>query len=243
MDHYSHFHGSSRSAWIHGQDYLDYWQTQIVALLALKPDDRFVDIGCGDGHLATQISQSVGFSQVPLGVEQNDVCLQYDKIYLDSVMLDAEGFLEDKNEAYDKFLLKQIIHHVYRPHQKDILDKMYRALKPGGRALILSMPDKIQYPVFERVLEVYEKNESDFNFEQLQKDLNTSGFKTHTKKCTYKINFSKERYLKAIAERFISTLSMVSDEEMQQGLVELAQKLPDTVAVEDPLIALVAVKD
>ncbi len=241
-DHYDHFHQSSRSSWIHGLDYLDYWREQIVQLLALKPSDRFVDIGCGDGHLATHISQSIGFSQVPLGVEQNDVCLKYNKDYLDSVMLDAESFLENKDEAFDKLLLKQIIHHVYRPHRKEILGKMYRALKPGGRMLILSMPDKLCYPVFDRVLEVYEQNESDFNFEQLQEDLNAIGFTTHTQRCTYKVHFTKEKYLQAISERFISTLSMVTAEEMKQGLVELDKKLPDTVAVEDPLIALVAVK-
>lgn len=242
-DHYDHFHESSRSSWIHSQDYLDYWRKQVVRLLALKPSDRFADIGCGDGRLATYISRKVGFLRVPLGVEQNQVCQRYNEKYLDSVMMDAESFLESKNEAVDKFLLKQIIHHVYRPHQKKILGKMYRALKPGGRVLILSMPDKLCYPVFDRALEVYEQNESDFNFEQLQDDLNVAGFATSTQTCTYKVQFPKVKYLHAIAERFISTLSMVTEEEMCQGLVELNRTLPETVAVEDPLIALVAVKN
>tara|TARA_R110002073_G_scaffold334592_1_gene524437 strand:- start:1424 stop:2080 length:657 start_codon:yes stop_codon:yes gene_type:complete len=214
----------------------------IIELLELKPSDRFADIGCGDGKLATHISQTVKFHQTPLGIEQDEICLSYDKNLLLPLMKNATDFLENTHEQFDKFLLKQIIHHIYRPHQNTILASIYRALNPKGSILILSMPDKLSYPVFDQAKKIYERNESDFNFEQLKEDLDSIGFSTYTQKCTYRTNFPKKKYLQAISECFISTLSIVSDEQMHQGLIELEKKLPKIVSVEDPLIALVATK-
>ncbi|MEZ4741480.1 MAG: methyltransferase domain-containing protein [Bdellovibrionota bacterium] len=238
--HYENFHRSSNTSWIHSSDYLEFWCDKVIDLLDLQDQDCFLDIGCGDGELTTKISQCVNFSQTPIGVEQDTICFSWDERYLQSEQMLADDFFAQAEDTFDKILLKQVIHHMYRPDHTDVLEKVFCCLNPGGKVLILSMPDSLEYPLFSQAVERFEAQESEFNIIQLEEDLVAKGFSVSSEKITYETTLPKEKYLQAVSERFISTLSTFSDAEMRQGLEELDKDLSSEVHVKDPLIALLA---
>ncbi len=99
----------------------------VVALLAPKPGERILDLGCGDGSL-TQTLREAGADVVGIDASANMVAAaQYRGIearQLDATRLDYDG-------EFDAVFSNAALHWI--PDADAVIAGVHRALKPGGR--------------------------------------------------------------------------------------------------------------
>jgi trans-aconitate 2-methyltransferase len=107
------------------------WQQGVVLLelLAPRPGERILDLGCGTGHLTAQIAAAgaevVGLDLAPTMIEQ----ARRTYAQLRFVTGDARDFAFD--QPFDAVLSNAALHWVKPPEK--VIACVARALKPGGR--------------------------------------------------------------------------------------------------------------
>ena len=99
----------------------------LVALLAPRPDDDILDLGCGDGALTASIAprcrRIVGVDASPEQVQAARA------LGLDARVADGHALPFDSE--FDAIVTNAALHWMTRPD--DAIDGMWRALRPGGR--------------------------------------------------------------------------------------------------------------
>ena len=107
--------------WKYGQD--------LIELLAPQPGERILDLGCGTGHLTSQLALA-GASVT--GLDHSPAMIQQARLnYPDLVFVegDAAGFAFP--EPFDGVFSNAALHWVKRA--EEVVVCVARALKPGGR--------------------------------------------------------------------------------------------------------------
>jgi trans-aconitate methyltransferase len=110
------------------------WGKKLISELALKGDERILDLGCGDGALTTQLAQLVSGGFV-LGIDASkgmiDAALKAcDRNNLRFELLDINNidFVNEFNVVFSNATLHWIKDH------KRLLANVYRSLKDNGVA-------------------------------------------------------------------------------------------------------------
>lgn len=115
--------------------------SKVVAYLDVQPNDRILDVGCGDGALTAQIAQAASQGHV-LGLDASQSFIftaqekhttpnctfrLHDCTHLDQLPPAVDG-------TWDKVFSNAAMHWILRnPHTRTaFFDNIYRALKPGG---------------------------------------------------------------------------------------------------------------
>jgi SAM-dependent methyltransferase len=147
-----------KDAWTHDPDYRRCYQTAddihtILALLALGPGSRLVDIGCGNGAFAIAAAQSHpscrvwAFDAMDSAVAECKARaaklpnMQVEKAWADSLPL--------ADASVDRALFRSVLHHIAAPEA--VYAEIGRVLEPGGR-LVLQVPCNYWAPEFGAVL-------------------------------------------------------------------------------------------
>ena len=118
------------------------------------------------------------------------------------------------NLKYDKVFIKEMIHHVKKGRQK-IYENVYRNLNTNGIFIILLLPPKIEYPLFDMAMEYYEKSQP--HFSTIEQGMKNAGFKVEMDFIEYPLQIKKEKYYNMIRNRYMSLLSQYSDAEIENG--------------------------
>lgn len=114
----------------------------IADKIALKPGERVIDIGSGPGFLARDMAESVGPDGGVLGVDVSDAMLAMAKArsepfgWTSFKKGDALELPADDN-SFDVAVSVQVYEYVQQVDRA--LSEMCRILKPGGRALVVSL--------------------------------------------------------------------------------------------------------
>ncbi len=111
--------------------------SDLVAMLAPKPGERILDLGCGTGHLAKRITEA---GATVVGLDQSESMIaQAKQNYPDLTFVtgDARDFRFD--QPFDGIFSNAVLHWVTPPEQA--VECMARALRQGGR-LVLEMGGK-----------------------------------------------------------------------------------------------------
>lgn len=99
----------------------------VVALLAPRPGERVLDLGCGDGFLTERLV-AAGCQVVALDASPEQVAAArrrgLDARIADGQALEFEG-------AFDAVFSNAALH--WMPRQEDVIAGVWRALVPGGR--------------------------------------------------------------------------------------------------------------
>ena len=115
----------------------------LKALSKIKPNGQMVDVGCGPGYLAAQISQK--FPDVKIaGLDINELTLKNAKrtwspdVYpgLEFLTGDAQQ-LPFPDNSLDFIVSSLSLHHW--PDAQTVFQEIFRTLKPGGKVLIFDL--------------------------------------------------------------------------------------------------------
>ena len=213
-DHYQHFH-KTKPGWIHTENYHLFWKKKIAELLKLKIHQKYLDLGCGLAEISKELKNELKLSASLVDAFYSDDLVQ---------KKDALEYLEEqKDHSIDAILLKQVIHH-FEPQKRHLLFKeIKRVLSPTGKALILSMPESIEVPLPPKALEIYEKD--NFDFQNLYHTFKEIGLRFEIMDIHYPVKITKKDLFQTLRECYISTLSKLTETEMEEGIKYLDQTL------------------
>jgi trans-aconitate methyltransferase len=107
--------------WKHGSD--------VVSLLAPQPSERILDLGCGTGHLTSQIAES---GANVLGVDRSpEMIAAAQKSYLNLKFVIADATALPFQSEFDAVFSNATLHWIHEPERA--IRSVWTALHPGGR--------------------------------------------------------------------------------------------------------------
>lgn len=115
--------------------------SKVVSYLDVQPNDRILDVGCGDGPLTAQIAQAAGQGQVlGLDASRSFIATAQDKHTASNCTFQLqdctklEGCPEAVDGSWDKVFSNAAMHWILRnpDTRMRFFDNVYAALKPGG---------------------------------------------------------------------------------------------------------------
>lgn len=110
-------------------DFVWKYGADLISLLAPKPDERILDLGCGTGQLTAQIAES---GARVLGVDQSREMIEAArKAHPDLQFEIADARKLRFREEFDAVFSNAVLHWVQEPELA--LQSIWRALRPNGR--------------------------------------------------------------------------------------------------------------
>lgn len=241
--HYARLADIFDSLWFYSDDFVDYISQAIITHLDLKPADIFVDLGCGTGIYAKKIQENISFQESIICVDMSNEMLAqipvsntYKTIHMDAVEFSLQPI------QYDKMLIKEMIHHLDEHARATLCRGIYAQIKAQGRLLILLLPPTIDYPLFDAAITYYEQHQPHYN--TVIHALEHAGFVVELRWIEYPLAIERSLYFKMVSQRYMSLLSMFSDEELVAGLQAMEETYRDQPVLQftDRFVGIVAHK-
>jgi len=217
--------------WLSSKSYISQFNKFLKSKINFSKNSKILDIGCGRANIISALQKKYKFKDKPIGI---DVVASKDvKKNILFKRIDALKYLK-KQKKYDLILIKQTIHFFSKTNLKNLLNLAKKSLNPKGKILIFSIKTKNnKIPCFKKM----EKNLK----ESLKRDERLFKFiKKNLKKIIYtnfnfKVNISKQKYIKMIRDRYISCLLNMSNREIKLGISEIKSKYKNQIKFTDTL--------
>jgi SAM-dependent methyltransferase len=218
------------------------WQLAVDALvregdLAGK---RVLDVGCGTGRLCAAL-EALGSRTAGVDASAEMLAVAGSRLPEGTVLEQARAeSLPFGDASFDRVTMQLSVHLLYRPAA---FAEAARVLAPGGRVAICTF-DPASFErfflcrLFPSVLEIDLRRFP--SAERLERELLVAGFGTvrvtplHHEKVR-----TKADTLERIRGRYISTLQLIGDDELEAGLVRAERELPDRFVVGSSMLIVV----
>lgn len=225
--HYGDVAQHYNQAWFYedGTDYQRWLVQSLMARLQTTPSSRVVDLGGGTGNFSAALHKECKLEQRILCVDPSGPLLAQCQKHVASVeplLADGLGFVatQDQEHAYDRMLLKEVIHHFPPAELGTLFAGTFRQIRPGGRVIIMTRPhDSSHYPFFPAAHQTWasvQLHESVY-----AQAMEKAGFTVTLDHADYPVEMPLSRWLGMVEGRFWSTLHGFSEGEMKQGLAEI----------------------
>ncbi|MEY3868905.1 MAG: hypothetical protein RLZZ338_2796 [Cyanobacteriota bacterium] len=209
------------SSWVTWNDYITCIVNFLINELSLDSHSHILDIGCGRANIIAALAKQLYVKHPIEGIDISDTIMEAPNC--DGIKLfqkDAISYLETKaDNIYDCIILKSVLHLIPDISRITLFEQIYRCLRPGKRAIILTMPAEPVIPLFERAKATF-RAES-LTIEYIQDLANKCSFQTEETNFFYNVLMTKDDYFNLLKIRFISNLRMFSDQEIADGILEL----------------------
>ena len=174
--------------------------------------------------------------------EMLDVGIRNKIANIETICESAEQFSQ-REIHYDKLLIKGTVHHFPVNNLRQIFTGISNQLTTGGVVLIEKTPGKPAqgYPSFEKALKLHSQFFSGLS-DILVSLFQELGFQVTSTIVTGKGKISKAEAIKNIRARYTSTLELLSDQEIQDGVEEVERNFPEVIEYENQREMMIAVK-
>ena len=217
--------------WLSSKSYIVKFNKFLKKKVNLNNNSKILDIGCGRANIISTLQKKYKFKDKPVGidvVESKDV-----KKNISFERIDALKYLK-KQKKYDLILIKQTVHFFSKTNLNNLLNLAKKSLNPKGKILIFSLKTKnSEIPCFKKM----EKNldESLKRDEKLFKLIKKNLKEINYTNFNFKVNISKQKYIKMIKDRYISCLLNMSNKEIKLGISEIKSKYKNQIKFTDTL--------
>jgi len=241
VGHYERLAGRYDEFLSYSDDFVPRLAERMIRALRLEEDDRLVDLGGGSGLYSIEIARQRPLRHPVLCVDPVQAML--DRIPegapLEPLCLDALSFSREPR-SYDKILMKEAIHHV--EEKEELFANLHERLPSGGGLLLIHVPPKLDYPLFEAALRRAESWHA--NPDDLVRWLEGAGFEAEFGQHVHRHEIPKDRYLAMVANQYMSVLSSFSRAEIGEGLREMERMHAgkDVLEFDDRFDVITAVK-
>ena len=229
QNHYRQLAQNYDDLWTYSPDFMEFIVKNIIEQLNLKFTDKLADLGCGTGLFTKAIPHQIKLEYPIVCVDSSPEMLEQiplNKTY-QTLAMDAMDFAS-QGEIFDKILIKEMIHHI--TDKQKLIANLFNKLNVGGILLLILLPPKIEYPLFESAHKSYEQLQP--HYRELEVICEGVGFQTEVSMVKYPLSLDKERYFRMVENRYMSLLSMFSDEEISQGIKEMKEKYSEQLTLD-----------
>ncbi len=221
-------------------EYLRWLLDRICLHLDLSPGDRLADLGGGTGTVTARLCAQVGLQTPPLCVDESAAMLEVaaEQESIACCRADAHTFSQSEAAHWDKLLMLEVIHHL--ADRQALFSKLHRLLPSPARVLVITRPRDAQYPLFEAAQQVWLRDTPDH--EEHANKMRKAGFTVECVMEEFPVTLPREQWFDMIRGRFWSTLQDFGHEELEAGIEELTDRLPESnfVSYTDKLAFIVA---
>ena len=217
--------------WLSSQSYISQFNKFLKTRINLNKNLKILDIGCGRANIISALQKKYNFKNKPIGI---DVVASKDvKKNILFKRIDALKYLK-KQKKYDLIIIKQTVHFFSKTNLNNLLNLAKKSLNPKGKILIFSLKTKNnEIPCFKKMRKNLGKSlKRDENlFKLIKKNLKKI---SHTN-FNFKVNISKQKYVRMIKDRYISCLLDMSNKEIKLGISEIKSKYKNQIKFTDTL--------
>ena len=218
--------------WLSSKNYIFQFNKFLNKRVRFNKNTKILDIGCGRANIISALQKSYKFKVKPIGldiVKNNGI-----RKNISFKKIDGLDYLKRKNEKYDLILLKQTI-HFFSPSKLSALINIAKIrLEHGGKILVFSLKTtNNKIPCFKKMRQ--KLNNSLKRDEKLFKIIKKKLRRTNESYFNYKVNISKQKYLKMVRSRYISCLLDLKNNEILKGISEIKSKYKNQIKFTDTL--------
>ena len=217
--------------WLSSITYISEFNRFLKNRINLNKNSKILDIGCGRANIISALQKKYKFRNKPIGI---DIVANKDvKKNIVFKKISALKYLKER-EKYDLILIKQSIHFFSKSNLNRILNLAQKSLNNKGKMLIFSLKTKNnRIPCFKKMRKNLEKSlkRDEVLFKIIKKNLKKISYTNFN----FKVNISKQKYVRMIKERYISCLLNMSNKEIKFGISEIKSKYKNQIKFTDTL--------
>ena len=217
--------------WLSSKAYISQFNRFLEGKINLNKNSKILDIGCGRANIISALQKKYKFKNKPIGIDI--VANKEVKKNIIFKKISALKYLK-KQEKYDLILIKQTIHFFSKSNLNRLLNLAKKSLNNKGKIFIFSLKTKNnKIPCFKKMRKNLEKSlkRDEVLFKIIKKNLKEISYTSFN----FKVNISKQKYVKMIRERYISCLLNMSNKEIKFGISEIKSKYEIQIKFTDTL--------
>ena len=218
--------------WLSSKNYIDKFNEFLNRQVQFKKDSQILDIGCGRANIISGLQKKYNFRNRPIGID----IVKNKNIKKNIIFKKEDGvkFLKKDKKNYDLILLKQTFHFFSPKKLNFLLNLAKKKLVNDGKLLIFSLKTKNnEIPCFKKMKIKLEKSLK--KDELLLKIIKRNLKEIKESDFNFKVNISKQKYVKMVKSRYISCLLDLKNIEISRGISELKSKYKFQIKFTDTL--------
>ncbi|MFE6685796.1 class I SAM-dependent methyltransferase [Streptomyces sp. NPDC057743] len=225
-EHYAKLADIYNALWDGRPEYPDWMAERIRSRLKVQQGHRIADIGVGTGLFLRRLLPYATPDTPVLGIDPSAPLLELfpDDRRLHPVQATAEDVVAQRVRlpyaSFDAILIKEAVHHF--TDLDNTLTGLAHRLAPGGRFLIVALPPKIGYPLFQAALDRFAVEQPDP--EKIAVALRNAGLETTIEYEEFPATIDREVWIDLVSDRWMSVLSNFSDAELARGIEEIRER-------------------
>jgi len=224
--------------WLSSKDYINSFNRFLIKHSNLNSNSKILDIGCGRGKILGNLCIKLRLLTKPIGIDIESHKDRDKKIVFKKT--DAINFFKSNKNSFDLILIKQTIHLLKMSEIKALIKLCKKNLSPKGQIFIFTLdPYKNEIPTFKKM---QKKLQLSLSRDKKIINLIMNTNKSIIKNFIYKVKIKKQKYLKMIKDRYISTLLNFTLNNIQIGCDEIKLKFKNEIKFRDKLKCIIIKK-